>query len=260
MLKINNLSYDKLKNAEHVSLFTNVKVAIEKLTLASLGLPQALFASYKQALDVEQDIVNRSMASIYTPEMKAADDERDRLFRTIRLKLQIVTHAAPGSDLAAFTTTTERDLLNKYDNRLCQLPYQEESAVLNGFILDVRTFLGDEGIEATGIADDLAALESANKAFANMYNERVTEKAGATAEKTADMRKATEEQFNRIVCHIEFKVNADAASDETLACKELLGVVNQIIADAQTRLNIRLGKNQGVTDGEDSDIEAPVFK
>lgn len=260
MLKINNLSYDKLKNAEHVSLFTNVKVAIDKLTPTSLGLSETLFTAYKSALGLEQDIVNRSMASVYTPEMEEADKERDRLFRLIRSKLETVTHAKPGSEKAGYLTIVKRDLLNKYGNDVCLLPYQEESAVIAGFILDAYNFLGDDAIETLDLTDDVEALDQANKAFADMYNERVTEKAGASTEKTKELRKATEEQFNRIVCHIEYKVNTDESSLDAVTCKSILGIINQIIADAQTRLNTRLGKTSGSADGEDSDIEAPVFK
>lgn len=258
MLKVNTLSFGQLKNAEHVSLFTNVKVAIDKVTLTAIGLPEALYKSYKQALDLEQDIVNRSMASIYTPEMKAADEERDRLFHLIRLKLQAVTYASPGTELASYATVAKRDFLNKYGTDLCQLPYQEESAVLNGFILDAYNFLGEEAIEAIGITSELEALEAANNSFADMYHERVTEKAGTGTEKTIELRKATEEQFHLVACHIEYKVNSLTTSAETLMCKELLGIINQIITDAQNRLNVRLGKAQD-DDQEHVDVVPPVF-
>ncbi len=260
MQKVNTLSFGQLKNAEHVSLFTNVKVAIDKMTPTALGLSDTLYTAYKSALGVEQDIVNRSMASVYTPEMEEADKERDRLFRLIHSKLEAVTYAKPGSEEAGFITIIKRDLLNKYGNDVCMLPYQEESAVIAGFVLDAYNLLGDEALETLSLIDDVEALNLANKAFADMYNERVTEKAGASAEKTKELRKATEEQFNRIVCHIEYKANTDESSLDAVTCKSILGVINQIIADAQTRLNTRLGKNSGSADGEDSDIEAPVFK
>ena len=257
MQKVNILSFAQLRNAEHVAFFNNVSVALTKTGAEALGLTADQLTSFKLNVDTEQDIVNRSMASVYTPEMKEMDDERDRLFRLIRLKLQAVTLASPGSELASYATITERDLLNKYDNSLCMLPYQEESAVLNGFILDTREFLGDEAIEAIGFAEELAELESANKAFANMYNERVTEKAGAGTEKTKALRKETEEQFSRIACHVEYKVNASDNGIEALGCKELLGVINQIFSDARTRLNVRLGRAE---EGPDySGVVPPVF-
>ena len=191
--------------------------------------------------------------------MEEADKERDRLFRLIHHKLQAAILAKPGTEIASYTSIVERDLLNKYGTDLCQLPYQEESAVLAGFILDANNRLGNDAIEAIGILEDLEDLDQANTSFIDMYHERVTEKAGAGAEKTKDLREATEEEFHRIACHIEYKVSSDDTSAEGVTCKLILGIINQIIADAQARLNSRLGKTQGSKDGEESVVVPPVF-
>ena len=102
MQKINSLPFAQLKNAEHVSFFTNVQVAIEKVGATKAGLTEAQMKTYKDAVLVEQDIVNHSTGSIYTPEMKALDEERDRLYRLIRLKLQAVTLASPDDEVAQY--------------------------------------------------------------------------------------------------------------------------------------------------------------
>ena len=264
MLKINTLTFAQLKNTEHVSLFQNVKVAIDKYTTTAIGLSADQYDAYKAAVDQEQDIVNRSMGSIYTPEMKAMDEERDRLFRRIHFQLQTVIHAASSADVAAYINTVKRHLLDKYGNDVTQAAYQEESALIGGFILDANNFLGEEGIEACGIAEDLAALEAANKAFSDMYHERVAERAGTDIGYAKNLREKTEEEFLHLACHIEFKVNNDASSIEGKYCTSLLAVINQLFAEARQHLNLRLGKTQGVTnenEGEEgtSGIEAPVF-
>lgn len=254
MIKINILSFGQLKNAEHVSFFTNVKVAVEKIGISSLGIAEAQIASYKSACDEEQDIVNRSMASVYTPEMEAMDKERDRLFRLIRLKMQECGLATAGTESAKIANTVQRYLLDRYGNDVCTLPYQEESAVISGFILDINTFLGDEGIETLGIEREVASLESANTKFADQYNERVTEKSGTSSELTDRLRKATEEQYNLLCAHLEYKCNLDA-SEVGEACASLVAIINQLIADARLRLNVRLGKTDENTDG---DVVSPV--
>ena len=256
MLKISTISFGMLKNAEHVSLFANAKVAVDKIGITSLGITEAQYEPYLTALDVEQDIVNRSMASIYTPEMEAMDKERDRLFRLIRIKLQSVLLESAHSDSAKYATMIERYLLAKYGGDVCLLPYQEESAVIAGFILDVNKYLGDEGIEDINIERELASLESANTKFADQYNERVTEKAGTDADQTRKFRLDTEEQFRLLCLHLEFMANSDTTSVGK-CCASLVGIINEIINDAQHRLNVRLGKTEETPDN--SGVVPPVF-
>ena len=78
MFTINTLSFAQLKNAEHVAFFNNVALELEKKTAEVLGMVPAQLTNFRTVVDAEQDTVNRSMASEYTPEMKAMDDTRDR--------------------------------------------------------------------------------------------------------------------------------------------------------------------------------------
>ena len=250
--KINSLSFQQLKNAEHVSFFTNVGVAISKLTATAVGLTEAQMKQYNDAVALEQDIVNHSTGSIYTPEMKALDDERDRLYRLIRLKLQAVTLASPTEDVAQYATTVDKYILTKYGLEVCGAPYQEESALIGGFILDINNMIPEEGIEAMGITSDLAALTTANQGFADQYNERVTEKSGSTTEYTKKLRGETEALYNLIALHVEYKANMDTTEVGT-ACGSLLAVINELVKDAHYRLNQRLGKVTIEDDEEDDD-------
>ena len=254
MQKINSLPFAQLKNAEHVSFFTNVQVAIEKVGATKAGLTEAQMKTYKDAVLVEQDIVNHSTGSIYTPEMKALDEERDRLYRLIRLKLQAVTLASPDDEVAQYATTVDKYLLTKYGLEVCGAPYQEESALIRGFLLDVKNMIPEEGIEAMGISAELAALTTANDSFADQYNERVTEKSGSTTEATRKARAATEELYHIIGLSLEYKANTDPGSEAGAACDGLVAVVNELIKDARLRLNMRLGK---VTEEEDEEDDNP---
>ena len=258
MQKINSLPFAQLKNAEHVSFFTNVQVAIEKVGATKAGLTEAQMKTYKDAVLVEQDIVNHSTGSIYTPEMKALDEERDRLYRLIRLKLQAVTLASPDDEVAQYATTVDKYILTKYGLEVCGAPYQEESALIRGFLLDIKNLIPEEGIEAMGISSELAALTTANDSFADQYNERVTEKSGSTTEATRKARAATEELYHIIGLSLEYKANTDPGSEAGMACDGLVAVVNELIKDARLRLNMRLGKVTEEEDDDDNPSISPV--
>lgn len=248
MQKISTLSFAQLKNAEHVSFFTNVQVAIEKVGADKAGITEAQMKAYKDAVLVEQDIVNHSTGSIYTPELKALDDERGRLYRLIRLKLQAVTLALPSSEVAQYATSVDKYILTKYGLEVPSAPYQEESALIRGFILDMKNLFPDDVLGAMDVAADLASLGATNDNFADMYNERVTEKSGSTTEFTRKARTATEEIFHLIGLHLEYKANIDADSEAGAACESLVAVINELIKDARLRLNVRLGKVPNLDD------------
>lgn len=252
MLKISTITFAQLKHAEHVSLFCNVKNAIDKATPTKLDMTDELYNAYSNAVALEQDIVNRSVGSIYTPEMKALDDDRDRLFKRIHNRLVGVTLASASDPEKAYENIVVKNLLNKYGNDITLLPYQEESAVIAGFILDARNFLDEDAIELIGIKQDLTELETANKGFADQYHERVVEKAGTDGDLATQLRKDTEEMFRLLACHIEFKANHDATLVGA-ANTTLLAVINQLIHDAQQRLDIRLGrKSEATTESENT--------
>jgi len=256
METISTLDFSKLKNAEHVSFFNNVVVAIEKAVPTKVGLTTERLLSFKNIVDTEQDIVNSTTASTYTTEMKAMDEERDRLFRLIRLKLEAVTFASKDSDVVQFATTVEKYLLAKYGIEIIKMAYQEESAVLRGFILDLKARFDEDAMDAMGITSTLEELEYANNQFIDQYNERVNEKSVAVAENTKKCRKASEDAFDMLSLMFEFKGNTEPETEVGKACLSMIAVINTLIKDARTRLNVRLGK----AEEEEGNVTPPYQK
>ena len=242
MQTITTLSFAQLRNAEHVSFLTNVKVAIEKVGAESLGFTQAQVKAFADAIALEQDIVNRSMASVYTPEMKALDEERDRLFKVIRYKLQAAALAGSDSELAEHSGTIQTNILTKYGLDIATKAYQEESALLRGFVLDLNTRFTASVLKKMDIDEELASLDSTNEQFTSQYNERVTEKSGTENEYSQKLRAASEEQYGHVKLHLEFKANSEPATDAGMACVSMVGIVNQLIKDVKHNLALRLGK------------------
>lgn len=256
MQSINNLPFGQLKNAEHVAFFNNVVIAIDKIGAEEIGLTAAKFTELKNAVGAEQDIVLKAQGSMYTADMQALDEERDRLYRMIRLKMQAVCLASPSSELAVFKAPLEKYILNKYGVEITSLAYQEESAHLSGFDLDVTTRFTSDELTLMGIDQDLVALKLANDKFADLYNQRATERSGSTAELTKKLRAESENLYGLIKLHIEYTANTEPASEKGVNCASALGVINEIVKDARTRLNQRLGRTSG--DGSESGLDSNV--
>ena len=242
MITINFLPFGQLKNAEHVAFFNNVVLELGKFDVSDLGVTAEQLGKFKQAVGMEQDIVLKSQGSMYTKDMQALDEERDRLYRMIRLKMQAVCLASADSPLATYKAPLEKYILGKYSTDIVALPYQEESAHLAGFDLDMRTRFTDEELEQMGIGQDLGLLKTANDTFSDMYNQRANERAGSTAELTKKLRAETEEQYDFFRLHIEYMANTAAETEKGKACANVLGVINEYVRDARLRLNQRQGK------------------
>ena len=252
---VTSLPFAQLRNAEHVAFFNNVVVELSKFDATDLGLTAEKITQFKTAVNAEQDIVLKAQGSMYTADMQALDEERDRLYRLIRLKLQAAILASADSEVHSFATTIDKYILTKYGLDVPTAPYQEESALIRGFILDVKNYLPEDVITAVGISRELVALGAANDNFAEQYNERVTEKSGSTTEFTRKARAATEELFHLIGLHLEYKANTEPSTDAGVACDGLVAVINELIKDARQRLNVRLGK---VADDSNLPIASPV--
>lgn len=239
---INSLPFAQLKNAEHVAFFNNVVLELSKFDVTDLGLTAEKLNQFKDIVNKEQDIVLKAQGSMYTKDMQALDEERDRLYRMIRLKMQAICLASPDSPLATYKPSLEKYILSKYNNDITALPYQEESAHLSGFDLDLHAHFTDEELEFMAIAEDLNLLKTANNTFADMYNQRATERAGSTTELTKKLRAESEELYAYLRLHIEYMANTAPETEKGMACLSVIGVINEYVKDARYRLYMRLGK------------------
>ena len=179
-LILTSVDMKKFKHAEHVQLHTNIRNVINTAGAETMGLTQAVFMPYLQAIAKEQDIVYKASGSAFTAEMEKADQERDNCFRRVRRKLEVARYENPESAAYKAADVIEKHLLSQYTGSVPNLPMQEETAVLTGFVQDCRTILTSAQVKAVGIDDDLDELEAANQHFNQIYQERVAEKADSS--------------------------------------------------------------------------------
>ena len=257
MLCINSLPFAQLKNAEHVAFFNNVVIAITTIGAEDLGIASAQFTAFKTAVTNEQDIVLKAQGSMYTADMVAADKERDALYSLIHHKLMAVALYPAQSALATYKTALEKYILNKYNTDITSLPYQEESAHLSGFDMDMHAQFTDDDLEAMGVTTDLLLLKAANERFSAMYNQRAMERSGSTAELTKRLRAECEELYAMIKLQTEFTANTAGDTEKGVLNAKLLGVINEIVRDARNRLNQRLGKAPEESTEEETSSDNP---
>ena len=251
MFTINSFSISKLNNAEVTGFYINVQKAITTNDPTKLGLTEVL-PNFGTTLQKLIDQVYTTTGSEFTAAMLEADVKRDQTYKRIRLRLQMVEVAEDNPSIKAVKDVVKTHLLAKYTSKVPQLPYQEESAILSGFIFDLNDKLGDEGIAALGIGEDMSALEDANNAFIAAYNSRATERAEGDTGLTLKLRQEMYALYQQICYCVLFLANSTLTenAEKAAACQAFIAVLNVLLADAKKRYNQRISNGSGDEEGE----------
>jgi hypothetical protein len=264
MFTINPFSISKLNNAEYTGLMINIQKAITTNDPTKLGLVEVL-PNFGTTLQKLIDQVYTTSGSEFTAAMLNADDKRDQTYKRIRLRLQMVEVAEDNPAIKAVKDVVKAHLLSKYTSKVPQLPYQEESAILRGFIFDLNDKLGEDGIAALGIADDMTALEDANNAFIAAYNSRATERAEGDTGLTVKLRQEMYALYQQVCFVTQYLANSTetANAEKATACQAFIAVLNVLLADAKKRYNQRTNNGTdeegegGNTNPDDSSDTTP---
>ena len=259
MFTINSFSISKLNNAEITAFFINVQRAMSNPE--NLGVSDVT-AAYDETLQKLIDQVYITAGSEFTAAMQSADFKRDQIYKRIRLRLQLVELADDNAPLSALRDTVKTHLLAKYGSSIPQLAYQEETAIVKGFLYDLGQKLTEDDMDTLGISADYAALEQANNAFITAYNSRSAARAEGDRGVTLKLRGEMIDLYQRICFSTQYLANSTLEENATkaAACQTFVGVVNVLLEHAKRRYNQRIangadaeeGEGEGHTDSTDS--------
>ena len=253
---INKITFSRLSNAYHVSFLSNVKADLEKYGVAVLGIATNLYENFVSALTDEQDIVNRSRASVYTKQLAEHDKTRDNYFRRIYYKLR---NAENDSQNAAITpeiiATINTHFLNQYPLSVTNEPNQVETAKIRGFIKDLKQYL-PEHFTLLEIATDIDILESANDQYEDAYMARLRER--NEAEVSSECRLTTERLYLQMTYQLAATANSESDDAETMVkigmCRNVIDEINLLIRDFKSKA-YRKNDNDNDDDSFDEDVE-----
>ena len=250
MIKTISFSISRLNNPEFSAFIGNFLKLLSASDLASLGMTQQDVAAIEAEAKRLTDQVYTTTGSEHTASMQAADLARDTIFKRIRLKLQAVEVAEEGSELLKLADKVRVNFLSKYGANIPQKAYQEETAILKGFLLDLNDKLTEDEQEMLGVAGDIMKLEKANNDFQKAYHDRTGERAEGDTGLTAQLRTSLGNLYDRAMLTIVYLANG---SDEAKATASTTFVknLNVILSDAKKRLEQRTGTG-GSGNGSDN--------
>ena len=232
----------------------------------AIGLEQTVYAAFAQAISEEQDIVNKASGSVYTQEMQIADAERCNVYRRIMRKLTVCEFEAADSVQHMAWPVIERNLVVPYGLSVVQLPLQEKSAVITGFIMDARNQLTSEQLQKVGITSDLGQLESANTKFVSMFQERISEKSSQVAGYNSICRANTDAAWKHVYTLLNALANStdESKKSQTACAVDVVNKINTLTEETRQRLTYRLKANKAfidkriINDAEELSLPLPM--
>lgn len=262
LITILTLALSNMKNAEHVQYHTNVCDILKKVTAEKIGLNVLVLNNYATAIETEQDIVNMASGSSYTEQMKEMDQLRDIIYKRVHRKLELCEYEHQNSDAYKARNIVKKQILSKYPTTVADLPYQEETATISGFVQDCRSALSMEQLESIRIDADLDDLLAVNKNFSEKYQSRVDEKAAIDLQLSQKLRAATDQVYSLLLMNLGALANdPDPEKEEKVqTARETIQKINVLIRDAKTRMEQRrngLSESASDSGSENGTTEKP---
>jgi len=240
---LNPTAASSMNNGYFVAFHQGNCALIDQYEAKNLGIQEADFLQYKAKIKQINDAVLKTQGSDKTAVIAAYDEERDKLFRYVRNVLANLKYST-DAELAALYATAQAKILKVYPSSIASENNQEETAHINGFLVDVRKFFAKE-ISKLGISTALTALETANENFQKAFLERSDELAGIEEGATLKLRDEIEELYAKMACAINYGASRTDATDETSVsvctfCTDFIAVHNQY--SSEVKQSIKLGK------------------
>lgn len=245
MYQISNFPFYRMNNAEFLAFFVNLAKVLGEVSSTNIGLTEEQSKVFDDLLTRLTDQVYTTQGSEFTAKMQEADDRRSAIYKRILTKLGVVNYAESDRDLNAIKETVKTQFLSRYKMQVGSIAQQERTAIISGFIYDLKERLDEDAQETLGIYSDVIALEGATQAFVNCYHERNGERIVAEKGLTGVIRTQLTEFYNISTLFIQYTANQPPEGDNAAKVKDCILFVNQtnkLLDDARTRLNTRLKK------------------
>ena len=225
--------------------------AIETATPAALHV-ETLAPAYKAVIDKIASVVNRQRAYVSTETLQSLDITRDNGCRTvINIADASKTSLVPEKNAASAHL---RPQLSSYK----KTPYHEyakQTLEIRGMINALRDPANAEAVAALGLEAEIDALEAANNAFDEAFEQR-TQEAAAHADLSDLDSKALANEANRIYAEITQTVNAYAIVQPTDEINTFIQTVNGYVVSFSEIIDS--GSSGGSTGDEPTDPTDPT--
>lgn len=256
----------ELAAAMHVQYHVLMMERLKGLGADALGLPETLMEAYTQAIEAEQDYVNRPLRSAYTERLEELDHERDGIVSDILGRLRGAQYSSDATVKAAYPEL-KRQLIERYPAGINAENYQKQTALVSGLLVDLDK-VNPAVLKTLGVDTLAETLKGVNERFTKTFMSRTSERARQAATALSDLRAATDEAYALIVLELEYTAArttahldaiADGAEREKAAARRALA--QRAVAETNETIryyNAHYLSRTAATAPEGSDSDAPT--
>ena len=217
--------------------------------IPELGLTKEFLETYEADLLAMADVVDESRTSQETEQMALHDTNRDNL------AIYIITRISRAGTLPL---EAERDA-GKYLYKvikpyigIARLPVAQESAKIQGLLIDLRKDENISYVETLGLAAYLDELEKENNAYISLTSQRTQNRAANKKESGAVLRERIDGYYEDLV----MLAQSYSVAVPLEAATAFVNNLNQLITETTTANNQRKKRSGSNGNGAD-DSERP---
>ena len=223
-VEVKKIGTTKLDNALHVKYHDAMYGFVVEFDLPKLGIPEELRDEWKGSIDTEKENNLESQASANSELLIKKNDERDRLLKYIFGAVRN-GQLSPEKDKEEAATRLSI-VMNPYAG-IRKESFDRETAHVDGLIKDLKKTENAADASKLGLSSDIAKLETVNKEFDTIYNDRSKKWADNKLPKTTDVRNRTDAIFERILLVLQYKYVYGATPVEPELIAKLIARFNK---------------------------------
>lgn len=263
-IKIKSINLTKLNNAEYrtfMARFQNLIMNEEEEeetpevvsmdTNDPLGISEELRLAFNEDFNALTDSVNQTTASEETAPMNTLDKERGDLL----VYLTTTISQTRKNPIEAKRLAAERlYIIVKPYVGAANLPRLQETAAIEGLLIDLAKEGMPEAIEELDLTEIIALLKEKNRSYAELTEQRSNAKADSTVESAKKIRLRMDQEYEEMTTY----AFATSVLNPTTETSNFISRLNVLIDETKALYNQRIALTKAAADKKkDSESETP---
>lgn len=243
MRKIRVIDLTRLRNNEHAQFHQSIKVDIDNVTAAKLGIAK-FYPAYIAAIDAELRAIDVEQGSKYTKTITESDGYRDQLYNSYVLALKA---GKLSFDPEVQTACNNILRIVEQVGDMRKQNYNQESETLKSLVNQLKSNYADDIIKSK-TAETLNKLEEANNQFIDHFGVRAQDVALRPSGDVFTTRSPLDEIYHTIVDVVNSLVLLNGEEDYSA----FIDKVNYWIDYNNTTINMRKSTNKSKKDPDEN--------
>lgn len=204
---ISKIHFVKLKNAEHLLFMQQISALLTEVNHEKIN---PLHIEFQSVVEKEEDGNKQIRVSEHTQKISQLDKERDDLYSALNFRLEAEERCPVVERKEAAKML--RIIFKNYGNPI-KLNLIEETSVINNLVAELKEEKHKNLVKLTGLEEWISFLETANKEFFTLYEQRRDDTAGKITINLKSVRKEADTLFKKITNRITALVELEPSEE-----------------------------------------------